>query len=50
MELNGRWFPQIVDRDGGNLYPIYILNSLVLIFDAKCGGRGGLKKNCGASF
>ena len=21
--LNGRWFPQIVDRDSGNLYPIY---------------------------
>ena len=24
MKLNGRWFPQIVDRDSGNLYPIYI--------------------------
>ena len=23
--LNGRWFLQIVDRDGGNLYPIYPL-------------------------
>ena len=26
-KLNGRWFPQIVDhvdRDSGNLYPIYI--------------------------
>ena len=23
MKLNGRWFPQIVDRAGGNLYPIY---------------------------
>ena len=22
--LNGRWFLQIVDRDSGNLYPIYI--------------------------
>ena len=22
--LNGRWFPQIVDRDSRNLYPIYI--------------------------
>ena len=21
--LNGRWFLQIVDRDNGNLYPIY---------------------------
>ena len=25
MKLNGRWFPQIVDRDSGNLYPIYPL-------------------------
>ena len=24
MKLNGRWFPQIVDRDSGNLYLIYI--------------------------
>ena len=24
MKLTGRWFPQIVDRDSGNLYPIYI--------------------------
>ena len=24
MRLNGRWFPQIVDRGSGNLYPIYI--------------------------
>ena len=23
MKLNERWFPQIVDRDSGNLYPIY---------------------------
>ena len=23
MKLNGRWFPQIVDQDSGNLYPIY---------------------------
>ena len=23
MKLNGRWFPQIVDRDSGNLYLIY---------------------------
>ena len=40
MELNGRWFPQIVDRDCRNLYP-YILHSIVLIFDPKCGGVGG---------
>ena len=25
-KLTGRWFPQIVDRDSGNLYPIYIYN------------------------
>ena len=24
MKLIERWFPQIVDRDSGNLYPIYI--------------------------
>ena len=24
MKLTGRWFAQIVDRDSGNLYPIYI--------------------------
>ena len=30
--LNGRWFLKIVDRDSGNLYPIYILYSLVLIY------------------
>ena len=23
MKLNGRWSPQIVDRDSGNQYPIY---------------------------
>ena len=35
MKLTGRWFPQIVDRDSGNLYPIYIY-----IYN----------KNCGVSF
>ena len=29
MKLTGRWFPQIVDRDSGNLYPIYIFVVLV---------------------
>ena len=24
MKLTGRWFPQTVDRDSENLYPIYI--------------------------
>ena len=38
MKFNGRWFPQIVDRDSANLYSIYILYSLVLIFDPKGGG------------
>ena len=23
MKLNRRWFPQIVEKDSGNLYPIY---------------------------
>ena len=26
MKLTGRWFPQIVDRDSGILYLIYIYN------------------------
>ena len=26
MKLTGTWFPQIVDMDSGNLYPIYIYN------------------------
>ena len=30
MKINGRWFPQIVDRDSGNLYPIYIKTIVVL--------------------
>ena len=28
MKLTGRWFPHIVDRDSGNLYPIYIKQKL----------------------
>ena len=28
MKLTGRWFPQIVDRDSGNLYLIYIKQKL----------------------
>ena len=27
MKLTGRWFPQLVDRDSGNLDPIYIYNN-----------------------
>ena len=38
--LIGRWFLQIVDRDSGNLYPIYPLFP-VLIFYLKCGGGWG---------
>ena len=30
MKLNERWFPQIVDRNSGNLYPIYIKQKLGL--------------------
>ena len=44
MKLNGRWFPQIVNRAVG-IYIQYILHSLVLIFDPKCvwGGGEGVK-------
>ena len=41
MKLNGRWFPQIVDhvdRDSGNLYPIYIYKIVVLASEP-VGGR-----------
>ena len=31
MKLNGMWFPQIVDRDSGNLYPIYIIYVYIYI-------------------
>ena len=37
MKLNGRWFPQIVDRDSGNLYPIYINKIVVLASEPVCG-------------
>ena len=33
MKLTGRWFPQIVDMDSGNLYPIYITQIVVLVFE-----------------
>ena len=35
MKLTGRWFPQIVDMDSGNLYPIYIYITkiVVLVFE-----------------
>ena len=39
MKLNGRWFPQIVDRTVG-IYMQYIIHSVVLIFDPKRGGGG----------
>ena len=45
MKLNGRWFPQIVGRDSGNLYPPFPC----LILDPKCGG-GGWCLFCGVSF
>ena len=31
MKLTGRWFPQIVDRDRGNLYPIYIYKTKIVV-------------------
>ena len=41
MKLNGRWFPQIVDRNSENLYhPFLALCRFVLIFEIKCGGGG----------
>ena len=35
MKLTGTWFPQIVDMDSGNLYPIYIYITkiVVLVFE-----------------
>ena len=47
--LNGRWFLQIVERDSWNLYPLYYINSLVLILYLKCGGGlggGGVIEKC----
>ena len=38
MKLKGRWFPQIVDRDSGNLHPIYIDKNVVLASEP-VGGR-----------
>ena len=38
MKLNGRWFPQIVDGDSGNLYPIYI-TKIVVLASEPVGGR-----------
>ena len=37
MKLNGRWFPEIVDRHSGNLL-VYVF---VLICDPKCSGWCG---------
>ena len=31
MKLTGRWFPQIVNRDSGNLYPIYIYIAKIVV-------------------
>ena len=36
MKLTGRWLPQIVDRDSGNLYPIYIY-IYIYIYNKNCG-------------
>ena len=38
MKLTLRWFPQIVDRDSGNLYPIYI-KKIVVLASEPVGGR-----------
>ena len=45
MKLNGMWFPQILDRDSRNLYPIYIyiyiyiLYRIVVLASEAVGGR-----------
>ena len=42
IKLNGRWLPQIVDhvdRDSGNLYPIYIQKNIVVLPSEPVGGR-----------
>ena len=39
--LNGRWFLHIVDRDSGNLYPIYPLFPCSDCFISNWGGGGG---------
>ena len=39
MKLTGRWFPQIVDRDSGNLYPIYIMTKIVVLVSEPVRGR-----------
>ena len=43
MNLNGRWFPQIVYIGTVGIYIQYILHSFVLTFYPKCvcGGGGG---------
>ena len=37
--LNGWWFPQIVDRDSGSLYPIYMYKKCVVLASEPVGGR-----------
>ena len=40
MKLTGRWFPQIVDRDSGNLYPKYIyITKIVVLVSEPVRGR-----------
>ena len=40
MKLAGRWFPQIVDRDSENLYPIYIyITKIVVLVSEPVRGR-----------
>ena len=49
MKLNGRWFPQIVDRDSGTLYPIYppfpCSDFLSPAMAKPLGGGGGVHRN-----
>ena len=48
MKLTGTWFPQIVDMDSGNLYPIYIYITkiVVLVFEPVCGRSRATELPC----
>ena len=41
MKLNGMWFPQIVDRDSRNIYPIpgIYITKIVVLASEPVGGR-----------
>ena len=49
MKLTGRWFPQIVDRDSGKLYPIYITKIVVLVSEPVCARSQATELPCSDS-